>query len=101
MGWAVNRAVGVLAVRAARRVVSRGRKVVWLVRGCPVWRVVDLKGQVRDAVLPGEQGLEVGADRVAVLAGFDEHVRGGGGHSGRYLPHMQVMNLRHVRPRGH
>jgi Ser/Thr protein kinase RdoA (MazF antagonist) len=63
--------------------------------------VVDLEGGVGDAVLPAQVVLQVGADRVAVLARRHEHVRGGGGHPRGDLPDVQVVNLGHVRAAGH
>ena len=64
-------------------------------------QVVDLQGQVGDAVVVGQEFLQVGADRVAVLARFDEHVRRRGGHPRRDLPDVQVMDLGDVRAAGH
>jgi len=63
--------------------------------------VVDLEGGVGDAVLAAQVVLQVGADRVAVLARRDQHVRGGGGHARRDLPDVQVVDLGHVRAAGH
>jgi hypothetical protein len=55
--------------------------------------MVDLQGGVRDAVLAAQEDLEVGADRVAVFARRDQHVRGGGGQARGDLPDVQVMDL--------
>ena len=63
--------------------------------------VVDLEGQVGDAVLAGQHRLQVGADGVTVLVGLDQHVGRGGGHAGRDLPDVQVMHLGDVTPGRH
>src|SRR5689334_4359842 len=93
VGWAVSRAVRVVAVLllAQPDQPGRGREA----------GVVDLEGGVGDAVLAAHVVLQVGADRVAVLARRDEHVRGGGGHSRGDLPDVQVVDLGHVRAAGH
>ena len=54
-----------------------------------------------DAVLAAQVGLQVGADRVAVLARRDQNVRGGGGHTRGDLPDVQVVDLGDVRAAGH
>lgn len=53
-----------------------------------------------DLVCLGENGFQVGAYGVAILAVGDEDVRGGGRHAGGDLPNMQVVDLGHVRPGG-
>jgi Ser/Thr protein kinase RdoA (MazF antagonist) len=63
--------------------------------------VVDLEGGVGDAVFAAQIGLQVGADRVAVLARGDQHVRGGGGLARGDLPDVQVVDFGHVRAAGH
>jgi Ser/Thr protein kinase RdoA (MazF antagonist) len=63
--------------------------------------VVDLEGGVGDAVLAAQIGFQVGADRVAVLARRDEHMRRGGGHARGDLPDVQVMDLGDVLAAGH
>jgi Ser/Thr protein kinase RdoA (MazF antagonist) len=89
----VGRAVRVVAVLllAEPDQAGRGRQA----------GVVDLEGGVGDAVLAAQMSLQVGADRVAVLARGDQHVRGGGRHARRDLPDMQVVDLGHVRAAGH
>ena len=122
MRRAVRRAVGVLAVKfvsltglvaltglmAAIGLQRRwrpggivGREAGSRGMGSAVGQVVDLQGQVGDAVVVGQESLEVGADRVAVLARLDKHVRRRGGHPGRDLPDVQVMDLSHVRAASH
>jgi Ser/Thr protein kinase RdoA (MazF antagonist) len=93
VGRAVSRAVRVVAVLllAQPDQPGRGRQA----------GVVDLEGGVGDAVLAAQVVLQVGADRVAVLARRDEHVRGGGGHPRGDLPDVQVVDLGHVRAAGH
>jgi Ser/Thr protein kinase RdoA (MazF antagonist) len=92
-GRAVGRAVRVVAVLllAQPDQPGRGRQA----------GVVDLEGGVGDAVLAAQVVLQVDADRVAVLARRDEHVRGGGGHPRGDLPDVQVVDLGHVRAAGH
>src|ERR1700733_10665170 len=80
--WQVPRAVRVLAVLFAGWVRGRclpgmfgdgpGARVA-VGRGSRVSSVVDLQGEVRDAVLAGEQRLQVGAHRVAVLPRGGQH----------------------------
>jgi Ser/Thr protein kinase RdoA (MazF antagonist) len=93
VGRAVSRAVRVVAVLllAQPDQPGRGRET----------GVVDLEGGVGDAVLPAQVALQVGADRMAVLARRHEHVRGGGGHPRGDLPDVQVVDLGHVRAAGH
>jgi Ser/Thr protein kinase RdoA (MazF antagonist) len=93
VGRAVGRAVRVVAVLLLTQPdqPGRGRQA----------GVVDLEGGVGDAVLAAQVVLQVGADRVAVLARRDEHVRGGGGHPRGDLPDVQVVDLGHVRAAGH
>jgi NCS1 family nucleobase:cation symporter-1 len=85
----VRGAVRVLAVPRGRR--PAGRDV----------GVIHLQGGVRDAVLAGEELLQVGPHGMAVPARRDEHVRGGGGHPRGDLPDMQVVHLGDVRARRH
>jgi Ser/Thr protein kinase RdoA (MazF antagonist) len=89
----VGRAVGVVAVLflADLDQPGRGRQA----------GVVDLEGGVGDAVLAAQVGLQVGPDRVAVLARRHQHVRGGGGHARGDLPDVQVMNLGDVLATSH
>ena len=93
VGWAVSRAVRVVAVLllAQPDQPGRGREA----------GVVDLEGGVGDAVLPAQVALQVGADRMAVLARRDEHVRGGRGQARGDLPDVQVMDFGDVRAGGH
>jgi Ser/Thr protein kinase RdoA (MazF antagonist) len=85
VGGPVGRAVRVVAVRLGGPLPA-GR-----VTGPR--RVVDLQGGVGDAVLAGQERLQIGADRVAILARRDQDMGGGGGQARGDLPDMQVMDL--------
>jgi hypothetical protein len=56
---------------------------------------------VGDGVLPAQECLEVGADRMTILARCDQDVRRGGGQARGDLPDMQVMDFGDVRPARH
>jgi Ser/Thr protein kinase RdoA (MazF antagonist) len=75
VGGTVGRPVRVVAVLCEVGPARTGR-MIDAQRG-----VVDLQGGVGDAVLATQEGLQVGADGVAILARRDQHMRGGGGQA--------------------
>src|ERR1700677_936000 len=100
VGGAIGRTVRVVTVPLAGRYrlvpVGRSRRLTGLEDG-----VVHLEGGVGDAVLAAEERLEVGTDRMTVLARRHEHVRRGGGQARGDLPDVQVMDLGDVRAGRH
>src|SRR2546422_464985 len=62
--------------------------------------VIDLEGRVVDAEALVEQLLELAADRMAIVAGVDEHVRGKRREARADLPDVQVVHALDVRMGG-
>ena len=59
-------------------------------------RVIDLQCRVRDLEALVQHPLERAADRMAVFAGRDEHMRRQDGMARCKFPQMQIVHLFHV-----